>query len=480
MKKPIKLRRCAIALLKCLLALAVAVAAVGAADALEARYAARVDLSFNSVTTQSETTAALLRSLTRDVHAYSVSSPGNTLTDLNALLDRYQAASPHFTWSEETLSRNPLLLQWVSDDVDDSAVTTDCVIVRCPETDRTRVLTWENYMSFGYNPNSGAYEFTGLTYEKALSEAILYVTADDIPVIQLLTGNGELGAAETGVLEQKLTGANYAVRRVSLLAGDALDPAFPLMILSPTRDVSETELDALTAFVRAGGTLFVTVDFTDPDELPNLYAFYRLYGVSPLPGLVVESEADRAGYYSSAIELTPALASVEGVTDGMVNGGADFLILAPARAIEIVGRESADLHVTSLLSSGAGSYLRAAQGDSIDLSYHDGDPVGPFTLAALCDRGFADGTRSRAFFVGNSGMFLNDTLYSMTYSNELLQQVLRHLMGRAPIDLDILPRDAARPVLAAQGKILPLALLVAPPLLIAILAVAILTPRKYL
>ena len=77
-------------------------------------------------------------------------------------------------------------------------------------------------------------------------------------------------------------------------------------------------------------------------------------------------------------------------------------------------------------------------------------------------------------------MFLSDTLYSMTYSNELLQQVLRHLMGRAPIDLDILPRDAARPVLTAQGKALPLALIIAPPLLIAILAVAILTPRKYL
>lgn len=480
MKKIPKLRRRAYNLLLCLLAVAVAVAAVAAADALEGRFAARIDLSFNSVTTQSEATAKALQSLDKDVHAYVLATQGNTLTDLNALLDRYQAATPRFTWSQESLSRNPLLLQWMSDDVSDSAVTGDCVIVRCADTGRTRVLTWEDYMSFGYNPDSGAYEFTGLTYEKALTEAILYTAADEIPALQLLSGHGELTAAETAVLEKKLTEANYAPLRVNLKNGDALDPAAPLLILSPTLDVDEGELSALTAFAQAGGSLLVTVDFTDPDVLPNLYAFYRLYGVQPLPGLVVADEGDRSGYYTSPIELTPTLRSVEGVTDGLVQSGANFLILAPARALDLVGTQSADLLMELLLQSGEGSYLRAAQGGSIDITRQAEDPEGPFTLAVLCDRGFGDGTRSRACFIGNSGMFLNDTLYNLTYSNELMQQVLRALMGSSSIDLDILPRAAARPVLAAQGSAVPVILLILPPLLIALLAVAILTPRKYL
>ena len=480
MKKILKLRRRAANWILCLLAAAVAVAAVGAADALESRFAARIDLSFNSVTTQSEATAKALQSLDKDVHAYVLATQGNTLTDLNALLDRYQAATPRFTWSQESLSRNPLLLQWMSDDVSDSAVTGDCVIVRCADTGRTRVLTWEDYMSFGYNPDSGAYEFTGLTYEKALTEAILYTAADEIPALQLLSGHGELTAAETAVLEKKLTEANYAPLRVNLKNGDALDPAAPLLILSPTLDVDEGELSALTAFAQAGGSLLVTVDFTDPDVLPNLYAFYRLYGVQPLPGLVVADEGDRSGYYTSPIELTPTLRSVEGVTDGLVQSGANFLILAPARALDLVGTQSADLLMEPLLQSGEDSYLRAAQGGSIDITRQAEDPEGPFTLAVLCDRGFGDGTRSRACFIGNSGMFLNDTLYNLTYSNELMQQVLRALMGSSPIDLDILPRAAARPVLAAQGSAVPVILLILPPLLIALLAVAILTPRKYL
>lgn len=51
------------------------------------------------------------------------------------------------------------------------------------------------------------------------------------------------------------------------------------MILSPTKDLSETELQMLTDYVQAGGDLFITVSYTDPDELPNFYALYRLYGL---------------------------------------------------------------------------------------------------------------------------------------------------------------------------------------------------------
>ena len=467
MKKLPKLRRRLLHLLLCLLSAAVAVAAVGAADALESRYAARVDLSFNRVTTQSSATRAVLSALQKDVHAYAVFSEGNELQDLYALLDRYQADSPHFTWSRENLSRNPLLLQWVSDDVNDSAVTTDCVILRCEETGRTRVLTWDDYMSYTYDSETGTYAFTGLTYEKALTEAVLSVTTEELPRVQLLQGHG-------------LRSANYEIIRVNLKSGGVPDPAAPLMILSPTMDANEAELEQLLAFVRAGGSLFVTADFTDPDELPNLYAFYRLYGVTPVPGVVAADENDRSSYYSSVVELTPALLPVDGVTDGMAASGADYLILAPARALEVNGTGTADLLIRLVLQSGEGSYLRTAESGAVTLERQAEDPAGPFPLAVLCDRAFEDGTRSRAFFIGSSSPFVSDTMFALTYSNELMLQVMQYLQGRAPLSLDIVARDAVRPQLNPRGSVLPTVLLTLPPLLIAILAAAILLPRKYL
>ena len=465
--------------LLCRLAAAVGIAAVGAGDLLESRYALRTDLSFNHITTETDATRAVLRALEKNVHAYSVASEGNELNDLCALLDRYQAATPRFTWSRERLSRNPLLLQWASDDLSDSAVTTDCLILRCEETGRTRVLTWDDYLGYGYNPESGVYEFTGLTYEKSLTEAILYVSSDTLPRLQLLRGHGELTDGEIAALSQKLRSANYELTPVNLKSGDTLAADAPLMILSPTMDVTEEELSQLLAFAQSGGSLFVTVDFTDPDELPNLYAFYRLYGVAPLPGVVVADSADRTAYYTNVAELTPQM-NATAVTETLVAGQANFIIMAPARALDVVGADNNALIQEIVLQSDASAYRRTAEEGSIDLSRHADDPAGPFVLAVLSDRGFDGGLRSRAFFIGNSGMFLSDQIYNMTYSGEMLLQVLQHLQGQAPIELDILARDAARPVLDARGSLLPVLLLILPPLLIALLAAAVLLPRRYL
>ena len=481
MKKPRLLRSRLYHALVCLLAAALAAAAVGVVDLLESRFAWRADMSFNSVTTQSEASRQALEGLICDVHAYMVHSQGNELEDLCALMDRFQAGSPHFSWSEESLSRNPLLLQWASDDVNDSAVTADCLILRCEETGRTRVLTWDDYVGFGYNAETGLYEFAGLTYEKALTDAILYVASREVPRVQLLYGHGELGQAETAVLEQKLRSANYETARVDLRRNEALDPDAPLMILSPAMDVTETELAALTAFVQAGGSLFVTVDFTSPDDLPNLYALYRLYGVEPLPGVVLADEADRASYYGSIAELTPQMLGASEAISPLVQAQADFIIMAPARALSLESARGVPFLLQyPVLQSGAGAYIRTAQGDSVDIARRADDPAGPFTLAVLCDRGFEEGAQSQAFFIGNSGMFLNEQIYSMTYSNELLQQVMRRLQGRSTIDVQIEARTAARPQLDARGQAAPVLLLVLPPLLIAVLAAAILLPRRYL
>ena len=479
MKKLNHMRRSAASLLLCLLAAVIYIAAVGAADMLESRYALRADLSFNSVTTQSEATRNVLSRLTRDVHAYAVFSEGNELTDLSALLDRYQASSTHFSWSRENLSRNPLLLQWVSDDLSDSAVTTDCLVIRCEETSRTRVLTWADYVAFGYNPESGQYEFTGLTYEKSLTSAILAVTSDELPQVQLLSGHGELTREETATLESHLANANYECTRIDLRHGDALDEKAPLLILSPTSDISDTELDQMLMFVQKGGSLFVTVDLTDPDQLPNLYALYRLYGVEPLPGAIVADSNDRSSYYSNPVELTPIMHNTD-ATQPLIAAEANFIILAPARALSLIDNGSVSLLRQIVLESGEGAYRRVPEKDSVDLNQQPDDQTGPFVLAVLCDRGFDDGTRSRAFFIGNSSAFTSEQVYSLSYSNELLLQVMQVLRGSDNLDLSILPRDAVRPAFNDRGSLIPVLLLTVPPLLVAVLAVAVLQPRKYL
>ena len=298
MKLPAALKRKALHIFTCLVALILCVMLILVTDTAEKNGGLRVDLSFNAITTYSETTEKVLDSLTAPVHVYAVFSAGSEDQQLIELLNRYQARSAYFTWSQENLTRNPLLSQIVSSDLSDGAVSSDCMVIRCEKTGRTRVLSGNDYVLYSYNTETGAYDAVGWTYEKSLSEALLYVTSDELPVLQFLTGHDELDEDETAAMESKLRSANYRIQRINLMLGDIPDPASPLFILSPRRDLTEEELQTLYDFARLGGNFFVTIDFDDPDELPCFHSLYREYGVEPLPGVLVADEKDQSSYYT--------------------------------------------------------------------------------------------------------------------------------------------------------------------------------------
>lgn len=474
------LRQRAVNTLLCVLCAAACVLAVMAGDYIESRYDTQLDYSFNSITTQDTATLNLLDSLTRDVRIYAVFSDGSEDSQLISLLNRYQARTGHLTWSQENLTRNPLLLQLASSYADDSAVSSDCLIIQCEETGRTRVLTAMDYIEYSYNSTLGDYEITGWTYEKSISEAILYVTADELPRMQILTGHGELEESATTVLEDYLISANYDVQRISLLTDGAPDAEYPLMILSPVKDLSAGELDMLTQYVQQGGDLFITVSYTDPDELPNFYALYRLYGFEPIPGLVLEDESRTDMYYESIPNLIPTMLSTD-ATGTLVAGEADMVIMAGARAFETPTQQETGLSVYVALESSENAYIRTlGEGSTVSIARQEDDRTGPFALALCASRSFDGGHLSRAFIIGNDSMFLDEWMYSYTYSGELLLQVSQYLQGKAPVNLDIIARPAVREQLSVQNATAPVILLTLLPLLIAVLAVGILLPRRHL
>ena len=84
-------------LLLCL-CIAVLMAVVLLCDTLEEENGWRMDFSFNELTTQSETTEAILASLPYDVHIYALFTPGSEDLPLMELLNRYASASDRVTW----------------------------------------------------------------------------------------------------------------------------------------------------------------------------------------------------------------------------------------------------------------------------------------------------------------------------------------------------------------------------------------------
>lgn len=450
---------------------------VALADQLESRFALAGDFSFNAATTQSETTNTVLSQLEKDVHIYAIIPEEGENTTLLSLLERYAAHSSHVTYSMESIVKNPVLLTQFSDAIGENEVSSDCLIISCPETGRTRVLTEDDYYVYSYDTETGYFSQAGYTYEKSVTEAILYVTQDELPTLQILTGHGELTEADTANLEDTLTSANYLVQRVNFQAGDSLDPESPLLIFSPQYDLSDQELSWIMDFAKAGGDFFIVSQYSDPLTLENFNALYRAYGIEGYPGLVIAKEEDSASYYSDTpVWLMPYMQDTQ-QTANLLEAGKDILLLAGARAFQLPDGENQNLSVSPILLSGQ-AYIRNYQ-DGVSLSdQQETDLEGIFTLALWTDKMFEDGTISHAFAMGNITAFLDYWTINNTDSTAFLLQMVRSLQGKTPVSLDITPTNALRDGITI-GNITPAVIAtVMLPLLIVLGAVLVLWPRK--
>ena len=449
------------------------------ADTLESRYALQADFSFNGATTQGAVTDAVLRQLDRDVHVYAVMPVDGGDPTLLSLLERYAAASRHLTYSRESIVKNPVLLTQFSDALGEKEVSDNCLIVSCPATGRARVLSEDDYYIYSYNVEQGYFDEAGFTYEKSLTEAILYVSQEELPRLQILTGHGELSASDAANMENTLISANYLIQRVNLGAGETLDPDSPLMILSPRYDFSGQELEQLMAFARQGGDFFLVSQYSDPTNLENYAALMRAFGLEALPGLVIAKEGDTASYYAdSPVYLMPYMQETD-ATRTLLSAGKDILLLGGARAFSLPETPPEGVEVQPVLLTGD-AYIRLYE-DGVSLSdQQPGDPEGVFALAVWADKMFEDGTVSHCFAVGNMAMFLDYWVMNSTDSTAFLLQMVRSLQGRDPVNLDILPKNALRDNLSL-GSLTPAVIVtVALPLLVLLGALLVLLPRKNL
>ena len=457
------------------------------ATALEERYALSADLSFNAMTLQSAVTEDTLKGLDRPIEMYLLTTAtsdtfGDSVllrSDLRTILERYRALSPMLTLREESLLSAPTWATRFSDMLNGQSVTTDCVIVCCPRTERAKMLTSDDFLRLQYDLDSQTFVVSAYAVEKALTEAIVYVSSDETPSVQLLTGHGELSAAETDVLEAHLAEAGYQAVRVTLHDGASLSSAQPLMILCPQFDLSAAELEWLNAYLDGGGGLIFATSYTDPAELPNFHSLLRGYGLELSQGIVVADGADKTSYYGdSPATLLPYMQATP-ETQELLGSGQDILLMPGVRAVTISEERDTSVYAESLLKSGS-AYLREYSDGMETLDRQPSDPSGVFDLAALARRYAEDQAMGTVVVIGNAAMFTEDWIYQNTYQDAFLRAMLKALGTQQPPSLDISVKSAARSGLRLSSLSWAVWAAVLLPVLVLIAGLAVLLPRRHL
>lgn len=473
-----KLRCGGYSVLLTLLVAALCLGGIVLADRLEDKYALTADFSYNAATTQSEVTRHVLDDLQKKVHIYALIPEDGENTTLLQLLNRYDAASDMVSVSRDRILENPALLSKFETDIGSKKIARDCLIVWCEENNRARVLDEDDYYAFtDYDIETGTVTAGEILYEKRITEAILFVTGDELPCVQVLTGHGELTRADVALMEDLLVSANYRVEWLILDNGDIPDPESPLLILRPMYDFSDKELQTLTDYARAGGDFFIAANYDDPLDMENYNALLRSYGVEAYPGIVVAKAEDADAYYADMPDFLMPYMQETTATLPLLESARDRLIMPRTRAFRILPMESSYTYVYSMLETG-NAYIRNLT-DGLDTTQQQPtDESGYFNIALWTDKMYEDGTLSHAVIIGNADLFCNDVLLNNTDSGVFFLQMIRSLQGKDPVDLDIVPKNGVREGLRLD-KITPAVLVTfLLPVLVICGALMVLLPRK--
>ena len=446
--------------------------------ALEKRNGWRLDLSFNGITTQSDTTRQVLAELDHPVHIYAMFTRGQEDAPLMELLDRYAASSDRVTWEQVDPGMNPGLLNRFSTETE--SVTSDSLIVYCEDTDRWRILSPADFISLSMDEETGTFNYAGYTYERAITNALAYVTRGEIPRIVILQGHGELDGETLSAFDTLMTDNHYEVVYRNLADAEYTpDPKEMIALFSPLRDLSDAEMEKISAFIDQGGSLLLTCDYTDPvDEMPNYAALMRSYGFIPKDGIVIADQKDANSYYNNIrIDLIPVMKSTD-VTIDLVASGADTVLMPGSRAFETPGETDRNLTVFTVLESGETAYLKQVSETMTSVEKAAGDEEGPFALALQGQRITAGGYVSRAFVCGSSGMLTEEQIYAMTDVRQLVIRMAEYLTGQGSSNLDIMARNAVRPALSPRGNGLGSVIVTALPLAVLMIGAFVLIRRK--
>ena len=254
--------------------------------------------------------------------------------------------------------------------------------------------------------------------ESAITGAIRYVTADDLPCLYLLTGHEEAAIGET--IRRGLRGEGILTAELDLSAQDVPTDADAVLIHAPSFDLSAEEREKLTGYLEDGGKLILISAYSG-EPMPELLSLMQPYGCTLSDGLVVEQDREHYayGYYDC---LIPILAEHE-LTEGVA---ANSVVMPGSQAI--LHKETADVSMTPLLTTTAAAY---ASTDLGSVGKKEGDISGPLTVAALLEKG--DG---RVIWFASG--FMLDENYGGANSDLFLSGV-RFLCGS--VDTDIPARD---------------------------------------
>jgi len=369
----------------------------------------KVDLTQNQMYSLSDQTYKVLDNLKQDVKIIGLYETGKEDQTIMEIIDRYQRRSKRVTFSIIDPERYPQLV--MKYEKDGSALRTGSLIVE--SGDRFKVIDRLDLINYSYNQYSGQWHAQSLAAEQRLTGAILYVTAEELPVIYRLVGHGE-DSLPYDVLRQ-LDLENYTVEDLNLVTQEAVpEDAHALVVLSPKRDITQDEEQKIREYLENDGRAILFIQNLH-EEMPNFESLLRSYGVALQRAVVIEGDT-RMHSPGNPLYLIPNMESHTILSP--IKSGQMYMFAPRSQCIQVLDIKRRSIEVEPLLVTSDKAWAKTNL-EATTIEKEEGDLEGPFNIAvAITDKIYENNElkETRLVVIANTNV-LNSQIISQVPGN---------------------------------------------------------------
>ncbi|NLO82174.1 MAG: GldG family protein [Clostridiales bacterium] len=434
----------------------------------------KADLTQNQMFSLSEQTYKVLDNLEQDIKIIGLYETGKEERVVTEIIDRYLARSKRITYTTIDPERYPQLV--AKYEKDGQSLSTGSLIVE--SGDRYKIINRYDLVNYSFSNTSGQFQAQSLAAEQRLTGAILYVTAEDLPVVYLLEGHGEDSLPYD--ITKQLEIENFTTESLNLLTEDAVpEDAHSVIIFSPKRDLTKDEEEKLRKYMENQGRAIFIMQYLN-QELPNFQSLLKSYGVTIDRSVVIEG--DNSMHAGNPLYLVPELGSHSIVSP--LKSGQMYMLVPGAQSIQILDVKKRSLKIEPLLVTSENSWAKVNM-ESATLEKEEGDLEGPFNIAVAITDEIYEGNEkkeTKLVVVGNAE-FLSYNLVSQVPGNaNFLLNSLNWLQDREE-NISIRPKSLTVPRLnikASQQLILAGVVIILIPLAILASGLIVWLRRRHL
>lgn len=201
------------------------------------------------------------------------------------LLDQFSQANPKIKIKYVDLDREPAYAKTYADlDLEENGI-----LIIGPNNNKA--LTLDDLFTYNYTQYYQVY-ISESNVEQAVASGIYAVTSE-LPIVTILKGHDEMS---TSSLEELLKKNNFEVKSVNIATEEIDKNTSVVVIPAPKRDYTAGELEKLDAYFKDRGREqhgLVTIFGYEQEELPNLEAFIKEWGIEVSPKLAYETNAQK-------------------------------------------------------------------------------------------------------------------------------------------------------------------------------------------